>query len=95
MLLPCIPCSSCIYSLGWDLLRELPPPPAALGSTEQGKRRVESNPASVVVKGKLNIPGSRTGEKGVGKIMQISSEVFTCSLLESSFCAHYGDLDLS
>lgn len=37
----------------------------------QGKRRVESNPASVVVKGKLNIPRSRTGEKDVGEIMQI------------------------
>lgn len=95
MLLPCIPRSSCIYSLGWDLLRELPPPAAALRSTEWGKRRVESNPASVVVKGKLNIPGSRTGEKDVRKIMQITSEVFSCSVLESSFCARYGDLDLS
>lgn len=50
MLLPHIPPDSCIYSLGWGLLRELPPPAAALGSTEGGERRAESNPASVVVK---------------------------------------------
>lgn len=50
-----------------------------LGNTEGRKRRAESNPASVVVKGKLNIPGSRTGEKSVGKITQISSDVFDCS----------------
>lgn len=65
------------------------------GALSEGRGRVESSPASVVVKGKLNIPGSRTGEKDVRKIMQISSEVFSCSVLESSFCARYGDLDLS
>lgn len=50
-----------------------------LGSTEGRKSRAESNPASVVVKEKLNIPRSRTGEKDVGKTMQISSEVFNGS----------------
>lgn len=50
MLLPRIPPDSCIYSPGWGLLRELPPPAAALGSAEGGERRAEPNPARVLVK---------------------------------------------
>lgn len=75
MLLPWIPHSSCSYLLEHDLFRELPPPATALKSTQRGKKRVESI-LQVLWSKKTNIPGSRTGEKDVGKIIQIGSKVF-------------------
>lgn len=76
MLLPHIPPSPCISSLGWGLLRELPPPAAALGS--EGRELSETLQVLLEEK-KVKHSWDYNRREGWGEIMQMSSEVFNCS----------------
>lgn len=97
MLLPHIPPDSCIYSLGWGLLRELPPPAAALGSTEGGERRVSQTLQVLWSKVKCSWDYSRERRMWGKSCRSVVKSLIAVrhSVLESSFCAGFGDLDLS